>query len=368
MQDGRVTLALCGDVMLGRGVDQILPCPGDPRLRERYLLDARRYVDLAEDTNGPVPRSVGYSWPWGEALAVLEEADPDVRVLNLETAVTRSPDFAPGKAVHYRMSPDNVPCLVAARPDVCALANNHVLDFGRQGLVETLDVLARAGLPAAGAGLDAVQARRPVAVPVPGAGRVLVFSLGTTSSGIPAGWAATPRRPGVDLVDELSERGAAAVVERVSAARQPGDLVVASLHWGSNWGYDVPPQQVRFAHRLVDGGVDVVHGHSSHHPRPLEVYRDRVVLYGCGDFVDDYEGIEGYERYRDDLRVLYLVTLEAPTGRLRGVRMVVFQARRLRLERAPYADVDWLRGVLDRESHRFGTRVEPGPGGVLTLG
>jgi len=368
MRDGSVTVALCGDVMLGRGVDQILPCPGDPLLRERYVLDARGYVDLAEDANGPVPRSAGYSWPWGEALAVLAEAAPDARVLNLETAVTRSTDFAPGKAVHYRMSPDNAPCLVAARPDVCALANNHVLDFGRRGLVETLDVLARAGLSAAGAGLDDVQARRPVAVPVPGAGRVLVFSLGTTSSGIPTGWAATPRRPGVDLVDELSERSADAVVERVSAARRPGDLVVASVHWGSNWGYDVPPEQVRFAHRLVDGGVDLVHGHSSHHPRPLEVYRDRVVLYGCGDFVDDYEGIEGYERYRDDLRVLYLVTLDAVTGRLTGLRMVVFQARRLRLERAAYADVDWLREVLDRESRRFGIRVEPGRGGVLTLG
>lgn len=362
-----VTLALCGDVMLGRGVDQILPHPGDPRLRERYLHDARRYVDLAEKLSGQVPRPVGFDWPWGDALRTLDEAAPDVRVVNLETAVTRSPDFAPGKAVHYRMSPDNLPCLAAARPDVSALANNHVLDFGTMGLVETLRVLAGAGLPVAGAGLDLAQAQRPVAVPLPGGGRVLAFSLGMPSSGIPHGWAATSRRPGVDLVADLGDRSAAQVTDRVDTWRQAGDLVVVSLHWGSNWGWGVDDEQVRFAHRLVDGGVDVVHGHSSHHPRPVEVYRDRLVLYGCGDFVDDYEGIEGYEEFRDDLRALYLVTLEAGNGRLVGLRMETFQAVRMRLQHASEADVAWLGGVLDRESRRFGTGVAAGPGRTLTL-
>jgi Bacterial capsule synthesis protein PGA_cap len=69
----------------------------------------------------------------GDALPVLEDAAPDVRVINLETSITRSRDFAPGKAIHYRMSPGNVPCLAAVRPGACALANNHVLDFGRRG-------------------------------------------------------------------------------------------------------------------------------------------------------------------------------------------------------------------------------------------
>src|SRR5919198_4908831 len=165
------TLAVCGDVMLGRGVDQILPHPGDPRLREEYVRDARTCVELAEAANGPIPRPVDPSWPWGDAVAALAEADPDVRVLNLETSVTRSDEFAPGKAVHYRMSPANVPCLAAVRPDACALANNHVLDFGERGLVETLDTLAAAGLPAAGAGRDAAAAAAPVALPVGRGGR-----------------------------------------------------------------------------------------------------------------------------------------------------------------------------------------------------
>ncbi|MFB7337064.1 CapA family protein [Streptomyces adustus] len=367
MHEGIVTLFLGGDVMLGRGVDQILPFPGDPALREEYIRDARAYVDLAEAANGPIPRPVGFRWPWGEALPVLDETAPDVRVVNLETAVTGDGDFTPGKDVHYRMSPANLPCLAAARPDVCALANNHVLDFGPRGLHETLDALAESGLRTAGAGPDEVGAKQPAIVPVGADGRVLVFSFGMPSSGIPKHWAATGQRPGVDVIAEPSHAAASVFADRLRQVRRPGDIAVASVHWGSNWGFDVTRPQVRFAHALLDAGVDIVHGHSSHHPRPLEVYRDRLILYGCGDLIDDYEGIGGYESYRDDLRVLYLVSVEADTGRLVNARMVPLRARRMRLEHAPSQDTEWLRAVLDRHSRAFGTRVDGGPDGTLTL-
>ncbi|MFJ8109299.1 CapA family protein [Streptomyces sp. NPDC096132] len=365
MGGGVVTLFLCGDVMLGRGVDQVLAHPGSPRLREDWVTDAREYVRLAESVNGPVPAPVAPSWPWGEALRVLEEAGPDVRVVNLETSVTRCDAFAPGKAVHYRMHPANLPALTVARPDVCVLANNHVLDFGRPGLEETLDALAGAGLRTAGAGRGPDEAYAPAAVPVPGGGRVLVFALGARSSGIPPDWAATPALSGVAYLPELSATTAAAVVRHVRRAKQAGDLAVVSVHWGSNWGYRVPRDQLRFARALVDGGVDLVHGHSSHHPRPVEVYRDRLVLHGCGDFVDDYEGISGYEEFRDDLRIAYLVRVAADTGRLAGLRMVPLRVRRMRLEPAPDADRVWLRTTLDRISG--GVRIAPAPDGSLAL-
>ena len=360
-----ITLFLGGDVMLGRGIDQILPHPGDPALREDYLRDARAYVGLAEAANGPIPQPVGFSWPWGEALPFLDDAAPEVRVVNLETAVTRAGEFAPGKGVHYRMSPANLPCLAAARPDVCALANNHVLDFGRRGLHETLDTLAGAGLRTAGAGRDAVAARRPAIVPLGVGGRVLVFSVGMPSSGIPQDWAATEERPGVDFVAGPSAATAVAVADRLRQVKRPGDIAVVSVHWGANWGYGVSRGEVGFAHTLVDLGVDIVHGHSSHHPRPLEVYRDRLVLYGCGDLVDDYEGIGGYERYRDDLRLLYLVSVEPGTGRFADARMVPLQARRMRLEHASAADTEWLRAALDGHSRGFGTRIDREPDGTL---
>jgi poly-gamma-glutamate synthesis protein (capsule biosynthesis protein) len=362
-----VTLFLCGDVMTGRGVDQILPDPGDPTLREDFVRDARRYVELAQARNGEIPRPVDPAWPWGDALEVLRRLVPDVRIINLETSITRRGDFAPGKAVHYRMSPDNVACLRVAAPDVCTLANNHVLDFGRDGLVDTLDALAGIGVRTAGAGRTEHAASAPAIVPVQDGTRVIVVSCAMTSSGVPPSWAARGDRPGIDLV-EPSERDAAAITDRIRAIRRPGDrtdIAVVSVHWGTNWGYDVPTEHREFAHQLVDGGADVVHGHSSHHPRPIEIYRDRLILYGCGDFVDDYEGIEGYEKYRDDLRPMYLASLAG--GRLTSLRIVVLQARQLRLHRASFADAAWLHGTLDRISRPFGTHVALDDDGTLML-
>ncbi|MEU6577649.1 CapA family protein [Streptomyces sp. NPDC046805] len=365
MDGGTVTLFLCGDVMLGRGVDQILTHPGDPALREEYVGDARGYVRAAEAVNGPIPAPVSPSWPWGDALRVLEEAAPDARIVNLETSVTRSDVFAPGKAVHYRMHPANLPALLAARPDVCVLSNNHVLDFGREGLTETLDALSHGGLRTAGAGRNADEARTPAAVPVGGDRRVLVFGIGTSCSGIPDDWAAGAERSGVAFVPALTPAAADAIAEDVRRVKRPGDIAVVSVHWGSNWGYRVPGRQVRFAHALVDGGVDVIHGHSSHHPRPVEVYGERLVLHGCGDFVDDYEGITGYEDYRDDLRLAFLVSVEADTGRLAGLRMVPLRARRMRLEPASAEDGAWLRATLERVSE--GVSIGMAADGSLTL-
>ena len=362
-----VTVALCGDVMLGRGIDQILPHPGDPTLREPSVRDARTYVALAEARNGTIPRPVDVSWPWGDALQVLIEARPDVLVVNLETSITRSDDFAPGKVVHYRMSPDNLASLSVARPDVCTLANNHVLDFGLGGLGETLEELSIAGLRATGAGSDLDEARRPAVVSLESGTRVLVFSVGMGSAGVPTRWAATADRPGVAVVPEASEASAQAVIDRIRQHRRPGDLVVVSLHMGSNWGYAIPDAQVGFAHALIDGGVDLVHGHSSHHPRPIELYRDRLILYGCGDLINDYEGIGGHDEYRSDLRLLYLVSVNAASGELVSSRMVPLHARRMRLEHASEADAAWLRAVLDRVSRPFGPRVALGVDGQLTL-
>jgi poly-gamma-glutamate capsule biosynthesis protein CapA/YwtB (metallophosphatase superfamily) len=265
------------------------------------------------------------------------------------------------------MSPDNLPCVTVARPDACALANNHVLDFGRTGLTDTLGVLTRAGLRAVGAGRDAAGARQPVAVPVPGGGRAVIFSCGTASSGIAPSWAATATRPGVNFLPDLSDATADDITALVRAAKKRGDVAVVSIHWGSNWGYGVDREQVRFAHRLIDGGTDLIHGHSSHHPRPVEVYRGKLVLYGCGDCIDDYEGISGHQTYRADLRLLYFASIAPGTGTLTALRMVPMQARKMRLHHATSADSQWLAAMLDRISRRFGSRIGHQPGGTLIL-
>jgi poly-gamma-glutamate synthesis protein (capsule biosynthesis protein) len=355
MTSNLVRLFLGGDVMTGRGIDQVLPHPGDPLLHEAYADSALRYVELAKRASGPIPRPVDFAYVWGDALAELERMRPRARIINLETAVTRGDDWQP-KGIHYRMHPENVSCLTAAAIDCCVLANNHVLDWGPSGLTETLDVLRRAGIITAGAGLDAAQAAAPAIIEIGSVNRVVTFAFGSPTSGIPLPWAAGENRPGVNLLDDETPDRIARDVRRM---RRPGDVFVASVHWGSNWGYEIPREQVHLAHRLIDeAGIDVVHGHSAHHPKGIEVHAGRPVLYGCGDLLNDYEGIEGHETLRSDLAVLYLVTYDASECQLVGLDLCPFQMRRFQLHRASKDDATWLRDTLDRECAKLGTRIE----------
>jgi poly-gamma-glutamate capsule biosynthesis protein CapA/YwtB (metallophosphatase superfamily) len=354
-----ITLFLCGDVMTGRGIDQILPYPSSPRLHEPYVATAQAYVELAERANGSIPEPVDFAYVWGDALAEFQQIAPDVRIINLETAVTASVDYWKAKGIHYRMHPANLPCLTAARIDCCVLANNHVLDWGYKGLVSTLETLRRANLRSIGAGRDLREAEAPAVVEVSGKGGVVVFAFGCESSGIPPNWAAAENRPGVNLLRDLSPRTVKYIANQVRAVKRSGDIVVASIHWGGNWGYGIPREQRAFAHQLIDeASVDVVHGHSSHHPKGIEVYQNKPLLYGCGDFLNDYEGISGYEGFRDDLVLMYFVTLNPLSGKLVRLEMMPMQIKRFRLNRPSDADVHWLRTTLDRESKKLGAAVE----------
>jgi poly-gamma-glutamate synthesis protein (capsule biosynthesis protein) len=293
--------------MTGRGVDQILPHPGGHQIFEPYVQDAREYVALAESRNGPISEPVAGSYIWGDALAELARVAPDVRIINLETSITVSDGYWKGKGINYRMHPENIECLTAARVDVCALANNHVLDYGYAGLAETLETLRRAGLKGVGAGPNAAAARAPAVVAGSNGPAVVVFSFASETSGVPRDWAALKDRPGVDLLPDLSESSARQVVERVRQAAGEHDLAVASIHWGGNWGYEVPRQQVRFAHWLV---------------------------------------------------LMYFATLSAAAGDLVRLQMTPMQIRKMRLNSASSADATWLRDTLERVSAPFGTHVE----------
>jgi poly-gamma-glutamate synthesis protein (capsule biosynthesis protein) len=350
-------LFLCGDVMLGRGVDQILHHPSQPQLYETYVDSALTYVQLAEETNGRMPRRVEPAYVWGDALAVLNDRRPATRIINLETAVTMSNRPCP-KGINYRMHPANVDCLTAAQIDCCVLANNHVLDWGHDGLLETLATLRGAGICTTGAGQQSAEAAAPAVLPIAQGGRVLVYGLASTTSGVARDWAATDSRAGVNLLPDLSVQTAASIATVARVARKPGDVLVASLHWGSNWGYDVSHAERAFAHTLVDGGFTIVQGHSSHHAKGIELYRRGLILYGCGDFINDYEGISGYEEFRADLVVMYLPELDGTDFRLLSLEMVPMQIRRFRVNRPSRRDASWLYQALARESAKFGTKVE----------
>lgn len=190
--------------------------------------------------------------------------------------------------------------------------------------------------------------------------RVLVFAWAHPSSHTPKAWGAGPDRPGVHLLEELTTESIADIKRRIEAARGPGDLVVASIHWGGNWGYEIGLRQRWFAHRLIDrAGVNVVYGHSSHQPMAVEIYRGRPVLYGCGDFINDYRHDEWRAQYRSDLAAMYFLRLDTSTGLLQGMTLVPMRLERRCLRRASRADALWLCNTLNQGGFAvdFKTRV-----------
>ena len=368
MVEEALVLFLCGDVMLGRGIDQIHPVSVDPVLHEGYVKDARDYVALAERENGEIPRGVGPEYVWGDALAAMDRAKARVRIVNLETAFTTNSTQAPGKGIHYRAHPGNAAVLKAGGIDIAVLANNHILDWQRPGLLETLDSLRSVGVSSCGAGRSLAEATAPATVVLNdgAAAKVRVFSVALPSSGVPPDWAAQDDKAGVHFLPDLWQGSVEHLATLVGGRISAEDVVIVSVHWGDNWGYKIPDAQREFAHALIDhGSVDLIHGHSSHHPKGLEVYRDRLILYGCGDFINDYEGIGGHERYRPDLVLMVFPELDPSTGRLTRLRLAPMRMRRFRLENTTPADADWLARVLERESQPMGTRISVSSDGWL---
>lgn len=380
------TLLLCGDVMTGHGIDQLLLPSAAHASLDRTVKSALEYVreaEAASDTrNGsavpgrpaaasdsahhPLPRPVSFEYPWGDALALLKREQPDLRLINLETPITeRGAPTSP--APHARMHPLHLPTLAALGVDGAVLANRHVLDWGHEGLLDTLVSLRQAGIPCVGAGHDGAEAEQEGQWLLPGRARVRLFAYGHPSSGLPAHWAAAAGRPGINWLDRLDDDAVARLAATIRSSKEEGDIAIVSLHWGSNWGYEVPVEQRRFAHALIDeAGVDLVWGHSSHHPRPIEVYRGRLILYGVGDFLKDASGASGHEAYRPHLAALYLPRL-APDGRLSELRLWPLHVHLFRLKRAGVLDCHWLARALSHECRRHGTGLELLADGSLRL-
>ena len=265
------TLALTGDVMLGRGVNETL-------------------------------RSTRPDEPWGDVLPLLRSAD--LRIINLECAITehRRPWSRTPKVFHFRADPLSIDVLRAARVDACSLANNHTLDFEEHGLLDTLAHLEAAGIRYAGAGRNPAEAARPVLL------EEGVALVAFTDNEQP--FAAGPDKPGtnylpVSLEPEVMRR----VEEAVGTAREAGaDTVVFSNHWGPNMVERPRGIFRRFARAVVDRGADVYYGHSAHVFQGVEIYRGKPILYDTGDFIDDY-AVDS--RLRNDRSFLFCISVES---------------------------------------------------------
>ena len=311
-----ITLALTGDVMLGRGVNE--------------ALDASR------------PEEV-----WGDVLPLLHAAD--LRVINLECAITghRSPWSRTPKVFHFRADPPAVEVLQAARVDACSLANNQTLDFEERGLLDTLEHLEAAGIRYAGAGRDAEEASRPALLD----GGVALVAF--TDNEPP--FAAGPQRPGTNYLPVSTEPTVLRRVEEaIGSAREAGArTVIFSNHWGPNMVLRPPEVFRRFARAVVDLGADVYYGHSAHVFQGLEIYRGKPILYDTGDFVDDYAVDPDL---RNDRSLLFRVSLEG--GNLKRLELFPVVLPYARVELAAGDERSAILDLMQELSAELGTTFE----------
>jgi poly-gamma-glutamate synthesis protein (capsule biosynthesis protein) len=310
MDEKPIRIGLAGDVMLGRLVAEAV---------QRH----------------------GYSYPWGDLLPELRAFDR--LLINLEMALTRRLQAEP-KVFNFRAAPELVQSLKLAGVDCCALANNHIRDFGVAGMLETIEVLDGAGIAHAGAGNDLSAARRCARFDAGGA-RINVLSATDNEPS----WAATHTDPGVLALDW---RNPAPLLEAVTESARDADCTILSLHWGPNMRTAPSARFVRFAHDAIDAGATLVHGHSAHVLQGIEFYRGGVILYDCGDFVDDYMVDP---RLRNDRSVLF--ELEISADRTLALRVLPTQIDRMQVNRAGGSARAWVLRRLARCCEPFGTAL-----------
>lgn len=330
-----IKLCLLGDVMLGRLVDQIFPTHVQDAEEFEHAMKLIKYRDHSrlEET-----KRAGYKYPWGNMLPYILQAD--LRIINLETSVTTHSEKWPNKAFNYRMHPDNLKILTEASIEYCSLANNHTLDYKEKGLMDTLSSLQLSGIRYAGAGINVKEASKPALLLCKGK-TIGVFSFADHYSF----WAATENKPGINFIDV--EHYTAEDINRIknfirgSKQSHNIDIVVFSIHWGSNYCWIPPAKFQSFAHELIDCcEVDILHGHSAHHVQGIEIYREKPILYGCGDFIDDY-AVD--PTYRNDLGFAYFITLDLASKSLQKIELVPSQIELFRSKKLEKNTSDYLR-------------------------
>jgi poly-gamma-glutamate capsule biosynthesis protein CapA/YwtB (metallophosphatase superfamily) len=365
-----------GDNMLGRAVQLSFPtqAPGEELITDSC--PGYHYLDLCMHPSGHPDGDLALveireqnkqgNYLWKDYCKLQIYPPPDVRLLNVESHITRSinkQDLPLWKGIRYHTHVENLDTMIRpyaacthggefASPVVLSLANNHVMDYGRLALdSETLPALEKlkADVPdvsTVGIGRSWLDASKPAEFKCSDT-NVQVFAVSSGCSGTPASWWANDEgKSGLvgipALVNEEAITDAVEIVKRAIASHPcPEDkLRILSVHMGPNWalkGEDEMDIACRrdFAHKVIDDcDVDIVYGHSSHHMRGMEVYKGKLILYGTGDIINDYEGFEnrGEDRY-NRLGGIFIADVDASSGNLRQLQIVPMFMNRLRLVR-----------------------------------
>ncbi|HEV8573694.1 MAG TPA: CapA family protein [Dehalococcoidia bacterium] len=323
------TIAVAGDVMLGRLVNRVIQAQGP------------QYV-------------------WGDLLPLLREAD--LFLVNLECTLTsRTEPWHDGgyKPFHFRAEPSAVDVLKVAGVDFACVANNHIGDFGAQGLIETVRVLDSAGIAHAGAGIDLAAAREAAVLEASG-WRVATISATDQARDSAAG----ETTPGTNYVQICTDKeDFAPVAESIRSARQRADLVIFTIHWGPNMRLRPTPDFRAFARAVIHAGADIFWGHSAHLVQGIEVRDGKPILYDTGDFIDDY-AVD--PELRNDLSALFLVRVRPPV--VEKVMVIPVAIHHMQVNLAQGAESDFFVGRLAQLSSEMGTQTHIAERGRVVLG
>jgi poly-gamma-glutamate capsule biosynthesis protein CapA/YwtB (metallophosphatase superfamily) len=249
--------------------------------------------------------------------------------------------------------------LKEAQVSYVSLANNHTLDFSEEGLLETVRTVKGAGIAFAGAGESHEEACRPAVLELKHEEETYTVQV-YSASDHPTDWSSVPNFHLIDYLPFTRKR----LKSLLTSTYPEPDLKVFSIHWGPNYSW-TPSHDIRsLAHFLIDEcGVDLIHGSSSHHIQGTEIYNGRLIIYGCGDFVDDYAVNKAY---RNDLSALWRVGVEVAEEeqkRLKVKRLEIFpnrikhfQAHQLKNEDP---DHRWVCKRFEELCRDLGTEVRP---------
>lgn len=256
--DGAVTgeewasLSVAGDFMLARGVARAM-------------------------------RENGTLYPIEKVRDHLSSAD--LAFANLESPIGVTGRPLPGKQIWFRAEPEAIEVLTAAGLDGVTVANNHIMDYDEENFLETLDILAEAGIPWTGGGRNLDEARRPLVLEARG---VRIAFLGYSEFAdlffdwdYPRSFAAMEDRPGVPAIREDW------LAEDIRAAREVADVVAVALHWGIEFVNYPTEEQRQLARYIVDQGADLVLGYHPHAIQGFELYGGGFIAYSLGNFIMD---------------------------------------------------------------------------------
>ncbi|MNC23826.1 Capsule biosynthesis protein CapA [compost metagenome] len=241
--EGKVSMAFTGDVIFAGNVETIL-------------------------------KTNGYDYPYREIAEQLQK--PDLTVANLETPITTRGDQQQ-KQYTYRSSPLALPAFKAAGFDVVNLANNHILDYGSDGLLDTLKALDNAEILHTGAGKNLEEAYRPVIVEKNG---IKVAFLGFSHKVPDNSWKAGANHPGTTQLYDPTQ-----AVKTIKQTKEQADLVVVMAHWGEEKAEKPLEEHRKMARSFIDAGADLIIGTHPHVLQGLETYKGKWIAYSLGNFL-----------------------------------------------------------------------------------